>query len=223
MVTIGGELLIFGTGGHAREIRWLATSMGRWRPVAFVDDAPRPSTRSLEGLDILGFEEALARFPEAAVVPAVGDAAARQRLAGRIEAGGRPSPTLVHPTVVLAGSAVVGPGVVVFAGCVVSVDVVIGAHVHLNLHCTVSHDSVVESFVTMGPGVSLCGNVRIERSAWIGAGATVINGRPGRPLVVGGGGVGCGCVRVTRDVPPDARVVGVPARPIGHPSAASRS
>jgi sugar O-acyltransferase (sialic acid O-acetyltransferase NeuD family) len=216
MVTIGGELLIFGTGGHAREIRWLATSMGRWRPVAFVDDAPRASTRSLEGLDILGFEEALARFPEAAVMPAVGDAAARQRLAGRIEAGGRPSPTLVHPTVVLAGSAVVGPGVVVFAGCVVSVDVVIGAHVHLNLHCTVSHDSVVESFVTMGPGVSLCGNVRIERSAWIGAGATVING-VGAGAVVGAGAC------VTRDVPPDARVVGVPARPIGHPSAASRS
>lgn len=59
------------------------------------------------------------------------------------------------------------------------------------------------------PLAMLGGSVLVEEAAFIGAGAVVLPGR-----VIGyGAAVGAGAV-VTADVPPSARVAGVPARPM---------
>ena len=76
----------------------------------------------------------------------------------------------------------------------------------------VEHDCVIGDFVTFAPGVQCNGNVTIEDHVYVGAGAMIKQGKPGKPLVVGRGAVvGMGAV-VTRDVPAGATVVGNPAR-----------
>jgi acetyltransferase EpsM len=83
----------------------------------------------------------------------------------------------------------------------------IGKHVHMNLNATVSHDCVLEDYVTIGPGATVCGNCHLGECAEIGAGATVIQGiNIGRNAIVGAGAV------VIRDVPDNAVVVGNPAK-----------
>ncbi|MGH7625559.1 MAG: hypothetical protein ACREOJ_09600 [Gemmatimonadaceae bacterium] len=105
-----------------------------------------------------------------------------------------------------------GEGTIVCAGCILTVNIAIGRHVHLNLDCTIGHDAVLEDFVTLAPGVHVSGCVKIERGAYLGTGAVVINGTQVRPLVVGAGAiVGAGAV-VTKNVSPGVTVVGVPAR-----------
>lgn len=71
---------------------------------------------------------------------------------------------------------------------------------------------MVGGFVTFAPRVHCNGNVVIEDHAYIGTGAILKQGQPGKPLVIGRGAVlGMGAV-VTKSVAPGATVVGNPAR-----------
>jgi acetyltransferase-like isoleucine patch superfamily enzyme len=82
----------------------------------------------------------------------------------------------------------------------------IGRHVHINLGCTIGHNAVIDNFVTLSPGVHISGDVKIGRYTFIGTGAVVLE-----KINVGYGcRVGAGAV-VTKDVPNNTTVVGVPA------------
>jgi acetyltransferase-like isoleucine patch superfamily enzyme len=103
----------------------------------------------------------------------------------------------------------VGEGSVLCAGTVLTTQIRIGAHVNLNLNCTIGHDTVIEDFCNLSPGVNISGSVHLEEGVDIGTGAAVVPGRRvGRGSTVGAGAV------VTSDVPPLSLAVGVPARVI---------
>jgi acetyltransferase-like isoleucine patch superfamily enzyme len=84
----------------------------------------------------------------------------------------------------------------------------------VHVHCAIGHDVTLDAFSTLLPGVRVAGCVRIGRRAYVGTGATIINGTPDAPLVVGEDAIiGAGAC-VTRSVEPGVTVVGVPARPL---------
>ena len=90
----------------------------------------------------------------------------------------------------------------------------IGRYFHANIYSYVAHDCIIGDYVTFAPGVHCNGNIVIEDHAYIGTGAIIKQGNPGRPLVIGHHAVvGMGAV-VTRDVPPQTTVIGNPARPM---------
>lgn len=62
----------------------------------------------------------------------------------------------------------IGTGSIVCAGTIITVDVKIGNHVHLNLHTTVGHDSVIGDFSTTAPNVNISGNVTIGNGVYLG-------------------------------------------------------
>ena len=75
--------------------------------------------------------------------------------------------------------------------------------------CTVGHDAVLESFVTVYPGVNISGCTVIEKGVELGTGSKIIQGkRIGTNTILGSGAV------VVRDLPPGCTAVGVPAKPI---------
>jgi serine acetyltransferase len=78
--------------------------------------------------------------------------------------------------------------------------------VHLNRHCNVSHDNVLEDFVTVSPGANLSGNVTLKQGSFIGTGASIIEGKTvGAWAKIGAGSA------VIEDIPDNATAVGVPA------------
>lgn len=212
MTTSPKQFLIYGTGGFAREVFWLAeNSVDTGVTLGFIDDHA-VERQTLHGVPVLPLEAAARRFPGAGFVAAVGNPGTRRRLVtGALKAGLEPV-TLVHKRVERSKTVSIGPGAVICAGSILTVDIIVGEYAQINLDCTVGHDCVLEPYVTLAPGVHISGNVRLHVDAYIGTGACIINGSSDAPLTIGRNAiVGAGAV-VTKPVPDGVTVMGVPAR-----------
>jgi sugar O-acyltransferase (sialic acid O-acetyltransferase NeuD family) len=204
------RLLIAGAGGFAREVAWLVDDINRaqpaWELVGFVDREPGAPIR---GLPVVGIDGA-AHLGADAAITAVGDARLRRRLVDEIGSLGLPFATLVHPSVDADPSLRLGPGTVVCAGNLLTVDISVGAHVVVNLDCTIGHDAVIGDFVTLSPGCHLSGRTRIGEGSFLGTGVVTVEGRTiGHEAIIGAGAV------VVKDIADGVTAVGVPAVPRG--------
>jgi sugar O-acyltransferase (sialic acid O-acetyltransferase NeuD family) len=209
-------LIIYGAGGMARELAWLAESCSDVGAlVAFLDDDANEHGRTVNGVPVMSLAEAVDRFPDAWVVGGVGQPALRERLVQRALEAGLRAATLVHPHVERSRWSEIGEGTVICAGSNIAPNVVLGRHVQINRSCDVSHDVMMGDYATLAPGVKVSGRVRIGARAYIGTNACIINGEVDAPLVIGDDAVVGAAACVTRDVAARTTVVGVPARPRG--------
>lgn len=91
-------------------------------------------------------------------------------------------------------------------------DVRIGSGVRIATSVTIipaNHVQGNDKIYLKDAGITKLG-IQIEDNVWIGAGARILDGVTiGRNAIIGAGSV------VTRDVPPNTKVVGVPARVMG--------
>jgi sugar O-acyltransferase (sialic acid O-acetyltransferase NeuD family) len=207
------ELYIYGAGGFGREVAWLASAVFGSEDqveVCFVVDEPRYLTSPVNGIPVRLLSDVRAS-EGAGFVVAVGDAATRRSAAMKCQAAGLRPVSLVHPRTERSPYVDFGVGVVICAGVIITTNVTIGSYCHINLDCTVGHDAWLGDFVTVAPGVHISGNVHIEEMAYVGTGATIINGTPAEPLVIGAGAVVAAGACVTKSVEPGSMVAGVPA------------
>lgn len=179
--------------------------------LVFVDDHPEASV--LNGQRVLRYAEFISERAEARhAVLAIANGVVREKLAARLAADDVKVWSVVAANVVTMDEVLIGEGAALSPFVTLTSNIRIGRHFHANLYSYVEHDCVIGDFVTFAPGVKCNGNVVIEDHAYIGAGAVIKQGLPGRPLVIGRGAVvGMGAV-VTRDVPAGVTVVGNPAR-----------
>lgn len=207
---------VYGASGFGREIMPLAREQVRGLGVpddrlVFIDDAM--SGRQLNGHNVWAYGEFLATAAnERHVALAIASGTVRERLAARCAADGVRPWQVTANNVVIMDEVQLGEGALLCPFVTLTSNIRIGQYFHANLYSYVAHDCAIGDFVTFAPGVHCNGNVVIEDHAYIGTGAVLKQGQPGRPLVVGRGAVvGMGAV-VTKSVAPGATVVGNPAR-----------
>lgn len=179
--------------------------------LVFVDASPK--AESINGYQVLSEQAFLQKqgVDKFAVI-AIANSRIREKLAKQLKSHGIPSWSVFASNSVVLDDVLIGEGAAISPFVTLTSNIRIGSHFHANLYSYVEHDCVVGDFVTLAPGAKCNGNIVLEDHVYVGAGAVIKQGVPGRPLVIGKGAtIGMGAV-VTKSVAPGETVVGNPAR-----------
>ncbi|EOG3621188.1 MULTISPECIES: acetyltransferase [Pseudomonas] len=206
------SLAILGASGHGKVVADLAELCG-WQKIEFFDDA-WPGLQRNGAWPVVGssaqLHERLDHYQ--GVMVAIGNNVVRAQKLQALKQHGATVPVLVHPGAVVSRHASLGSGTVVFAGAVVNAFAIVGEGAIINTGCSVDHDCCIGDHVHISPGARLAGGVAVGECSWIGIGAVVRQMlRIGCRAMVGAGAA------VVCDVPDNATVIGVPARPVAQP------
>ena len=208
------ELLIFGTGGLAKETAQLARQIDpfghRWKTVCYVAQSVELVGRALPfGAVRWVDDQALQRTEPCDVAIGVGSPAVRSFLAGALQ--NNPNldfPNLAHPTVEIDPDLVhLGCGNLITKGVVMTCDIALGSFNVFGWNVTIGHDTTIGSHNVLNPGSNISGNTLIGDDCLFGTGCQVLE-----HLQIGSGvTIGAGAV-VTRSISDGGTYVGVPAR-----------
>lgn len=205
------QLVIVGAGGFGREmLAWArqSTQFGReWTIKGFIDD----NRHALDGKNtpgrVLGSISDYEPASDEVFICALGVPAVKRKVCEQLIGRGARFTRLFHRTAVLGDNVDMAEGVVLCPFSVVSANNRLGKSVAINLHASIDHDAVVDDWSQINCHCDLTAAVKIGREVFLGSSVAIIPG-----VSVGDGAyVGAGAV-VLRDVPPGAKVFGVPAR-----------
>lgn len=209
-----GDVVVYGASGHGLAVADMLRRQNGRRVVAFLDDTPEKIGTKLVGIPVVSFSDWSGAFSGIDCFVSSGNAKTRRALVARLSDAGARFTTSVFDGAAGALGFEVGTGSGVWGPLYCGPNVRIGDHVQVMPMTSLGHDIAVEDFATICPGCTVSGHVQIEEGAFVGAGSIVINGSALRPLVIGRNAVvGAGSF-VSKNVPPDARVSGNPARPL---------
>jgi sugar O-acyltransferase (sialic acid O-acetyltransferase NeuD family) len=208
------ELVLVGGGGTSADVLAIVDDINREAPRYLVrgllDDALTPGSQQF-GVPVLGgLSDAPRLLGHGRLVDCLGSPRSNVRREALLQAkglSGLPFASLVHPRAVVAGSADLGEGCILYPNVVLLAQVRLGCHVTVLANCVLNHGVCVDDFGILASGVNLSGRVQVGRAAYLGCGCNVRE-----DIRIGDGAlVGLGSA-VVQDVAPGAVVAGVPAR-----------
>jgi sugar O-acyltransferase (sialic acid O-acetyltransferase NeuD family) len=119
---------------------------------------------------------------------------------------------LKHSSAILMKNSVVKDGYILYPFSIISNNAQIGKLFHLNYYSAVGHDCIIGDFVSFGPNVICCGNVKIKNNVLIGGGSIIRPGKINNKLVIGNNvTIAMGSV-VFDSIPDNCTVMGNPAK-----------
>lgn len=208
---------VYGCSGFGREVMPVvadqadeASDLGSPPKIYFIDD--NPLAEIVNGYQVLSWEKFSGLVGDKKVVIAIASSSARRSLHSKILRSSVDMLSVRARNVVAYDQVQIGEGCVIASGCILTSNISIGVCFHANINSYVAHDCVIGDYVTFAPCVKCNGNVIIEDDVYVGTGAIIKQGKPGRPLIIGKGAKIEAGSYVTKTVSPGETVFGSPAR-----------
>ena len=206
------KILIIGTGAQAK----YALEVFHLRKIPVVGIIALPGetpSGDIDGVRVMGsidqFENIYTKNGKPFLVICCSKNKIKEELVKELSKYGCQYNNVIHPSAVIARTAIIGRGVIVNANAVIQPYAKVGNHVMIHAGAIIEHDCVIGDYANLAPRVSLAGYVKVGKGATVYTGAVAIPSvKIGEYAIVGAGGV------VLKDVRNDVTVAGCPAREI---------
>jgi len=201
------KLVILGTSLFAPEVYDIAKDTGKYKISAFIENWDKKKIKKpLLGKPVIWIDDAKPLYKDHIAVCSIGTTH-RKKFINEVKSMGFEFGTILHPNARLSEMSSAGEGSILSAGVIIACNTKIGSHVILNRGVLVGHNTVIGDYVTVSPGANIAGVVTVGEGSYIGMGATVLDRiKIGQNSVVAAGSL------VTRDVPDNVQVMGIPAK-----------
>ncbi|MGO4292722.1 acetyltransferase [Chitinophaga sp. RAB17] len=204
-------MLVVGARGHAKEILQILVSRYTLSELRFFDNI-NPETLLYKQFKVIkSFNELsifLKQYPD--FVLGIGGPTNRKMLSTKLEElGGNLVSVISENALIGTFDVSLGKGLNIMNNVFISNSVEIGMGSLLNYGSNIHHDVKIGAFCEISPKVQVLGNVEIGDNCFVGAGATLLpKVKVGNNVIIGAGAL------VTKNIPDNVVVVGVPARSI---------
>ena len=164
------KLLILGAGGYGKTIADLASQLGCYGKIAFLDDGRA-------GKEILGKCGEFLSFTDGKtdMYPAFGNNAIRMQWLKTLQDAGIAVPTLIHPRAYVSPTAKLGSGTMILPMAVVNTGVTVEDGCIINIGVLIDHDSVIGEGSHLAPGAIVKAENRIPSGMKVESGTVIEN------------------------------------------------
>ena len=205
------DLVIVGTGGHAKEVAFLLERQTEFTLVGFVDDNSEMASKHIYSRPVIGDVNTLLKIKrKTAIVIGIAHPIVKKKIYLKLKKNRQLFyPNLIDETALIGHNVELGMGNILMAYSTYTSDIIIGHFNMLNIGTTIGHDAIIGDFNAFFPNNNLSGNVNVGHNNEFGVGTKVI-----QKISIGNENIfGAGSV-VIRDIQDKSKNVGVPTKKI---------
>jgi len=205
-------MLVIGAKGFAKEVLEVILQLNQLENLVFYDDVNNEVPEKLFGqFSILRTIQEATNYIKTIdnqFTIGIGNPVLRNQLHNKFTDIGGVFTSVISPLATIGSYDVkIGVGSNVLSGAVFSNSSTIGKGCIIYYNSIITHDCIIGDFVEISPAVTLLGRCKIGSYSQIGANATILPDITiGKNVIIGAGSV------ITKNIPDNCVVVGVPAR-----------
>jgi sugar O-acyltransferase (sialic acid O-acetyltransferase NeuD family) len=208
------NVILIGSGGHAKVVIDIIELENKYKIYGILTN---DNVKNFCGYKVLGNDEKLLELIKKGIKNvAIGiggfrDNILREKIYNKVFSLNFNIINAIHPSAIIARTAKLGNGVVIFAGVIINPDVKIFNNIIIATGSVIDHETTIENHCLISAGVTVGANVLIKEGSLCALGAKIISQKIiGKRVLIAAGSV------VTKNISDNEVVFGIPAKVKGN-------
>ncbi len=208
------KIILIGAGKHCRVVLYNMQMQNLYEAACILDNSGA-NHKTFEGVEVVSYDQlsidllnSLRKtYKTNKFFIAFGNMDYRKQNYEFFVENGWESVNIVHPHAVVSKDAILGKGILIECGALVTPNPKVGNNVVINTGSQVNHDNIIHDHVYMASGIVLSGSVEIGENTLLDDGVIVsIDRKVGANSIIGAGSI------VSKSIPDNVIAYGCPCK-----------